>query len=122
MLFDSKSLEQENLLNEFIIFSKEYLKITEGTVELLYTREKLVTTASYGNKVVRVYVKDRALVDVMRSIAHELTHLRQDLQGRLNPKDFAKNNAEGSEIENEANSIAGILIRKFGKLHPEIYD
>jgi hypothetical protein len=28
---------------------------------------------------------------------------------------------DGSPIENEANAVAGIIIRKYGKLHPELY-
>ena len=67
----------------------------------------------------KVYVKDRAIVDVMRSIAHELVHHKQNLEGRI--QDTAKDGDDGSPIENEANSIAGVLIRKYGKIKPEIY-
>ncbi len=30
--------------------------------------------------------------------------------------------ADGSEFENEANAVAGVIIRKWGRIHPEIYD
>jgi Zn-dependent peptidase ImmA (M78 family) len=81
----------------------------------------LVTTASYGNNKVKIYAKDRAIVDIMRSIAHELTHLKQDVEGRLNDKNHDKDNSAGSPIENEANATAGTIMRKFGEEYPEIY-
>jgi hypothetical protein len=43
----------------------------------------------------------------------------QFLEGRL--LDAVKDGEDGSDIENEANAVAGIIIRKWGKLHPEIY-
>jgi Zn-dependent peptidase ImmA (M78 family) len=55
----------------------------------------------------------------MRSIAHELVHHKQNIDGRLdNAEDPG---ADGSEFENEANAIAGLIIRKWGRLHSEIY-
>ena len=57
----------------------------------------------------------------MRSIAHELTHLKQDKEGRLQDNNHDENNEAGSPIENEANAVAGQIIRKFGEEYPEIY-
>ena len=36
-------------------------------------------------------------------------------------KNVAEDGNDGSDIENEANAVAGIIMRKYGKLHPEIY-
>jgi Zn-dependent peptidase ImmA (M78 family) len=55
----------------------------------------------------------------MRSVGHELVHHKQNLEGRLN--DSVKDGEDGSEIENEANAVAGKLIRIYGKLYPELY-
>ena len=62
--------------------------------------------------------KNRALVDVMRSLAHELVHHKQWEQGRLNvkPPDI------GGEIEDEANAKAGQFIKMFAKSDQTIYD
>ena len=68
---------------------------------------------------IKVYVKDRAIIDVCRSIAHELVHHKQNLEGRL--LDAGKDGEDGSNIENEANAVAGIIIRKWGKINPELY-
>jgi len=85
-------------------------------------RGELKTTASYNHsketKVIRVNVKNRALVDVLRSIAHEMVHHKQFEQGRLKvqPPDI------GGEIEDEANSKAGQYIKMFSKKDNTIYD
>jgi hypothetical protein len=109
-------------VSDFVNFAKEYLGIDDDiSVGLAFERTpELVTTAYYdmrGDLV--VYVKDRAIVDIMRSIAHELVHHKQNLEGRL--VNAVKDGEDGSPIENEANSVAGIIIRKYGKIYPEIY-
>jgi hypothetical protein len=109
-------------VSDFVNFAKEYLGITDGiTVELAFQRTPdLVTTAYYNlDGFVKVYVKDRAIIDVCRSIAHELVHHKQNIEDRLN--DVQADGEDGSPIENEANAVAGVIIRKYGKLHPELY-
>jgi hypothetical protein len=109
-------------VSDFVNFAKKELDIDDDVkVELAYERTPdLVTTAYYNmDGLVKVYVKDRAIIDVCRSIAHELVHHKQNLEGRL--VNAAKDGEDGSPIENEANSVAGILIRRYGKLHPELY-
>lgn len=120
-LFD-RSQGQVDLLNEFINFTCKFLKIDPISVVLKFNRDEIVTTASYGNNQIYIYVKDRAIVDIMRSIAHELTHLKQDVNDELDSASHEENNEAGSPIENEANAVAGELIRRFGKIHPEIYE
>ena len=121
-LFDRNSKEQIALIEKFINFTGKYLGIKPPKIHLQFNREGLVTTASYGeNDKVRIYAKDRATVDIMRSIAHELTHMKQHIEGRLEKQDHSKNNEAGSPIENEANSTAGEIMRKFGEEYPEIY-
>jgi predicted GNAT family acetyltransferase len=108
---------------DFVNFAKEFLGITDDIkVALAYERTPdLKTTAFYNlNGFTKVYVKDRAIIDVERSIAHELVHHKQNLDGRL--VDATKDGEDGSELENEANALAGVIIRKWGKLHPEIYE
>jgi hypothetical protein len=109
---------------DFVNFAKEYLGIDDDIkVALAFTRTPdLRTTAFYsfsGDGLIKIYAKDRAIIDICRSIAHELVHHLQFLEGRL--LDAIKDGEDGSPIENEANAVAGIIIRKWGKLHPEIY-
>lgn len=118
------SEEKINKITEFIKFVKKQLDIKKTpTVVLQDGRGKLKTTASYDysqeNKIVRVNAKDRATVDVMRSIAHELVHHKQFEEGRLDgpkPKDI------GGDIEDEANAKAGQYIKMYSKIDPDIYN
>ena len=107
---------------DFVNFAKEFLGITDDIkIELAFERTPdLKTTAYYSTlgKLV-VYAKDRAIVDICRSIAHELVHHKQNLEGRL--VNTVKDGEDGSPIENEANAVAGVIIRKYGKIKPEIY-
>ena len=79
--------------------------------------------ASYspGDKVVSILTKNRHPMDVFRSVAHELVHHKQNLDGRLG-KNIAKEGATGSKIENEANSEAGKVMRYFGSENPFYFD
>lgn len=120
-LLDKNSEEQIKLLNKFIGFTAKELGIKPVKVVLQYGREELATTAAYDNGKIRVYAKERAIVDIMRSIAHEMVHLKQDINKELDKNDHETNNAAGSDIENEANAKAGEIMRKFGEIHPEIY-
>lgn len=118
----SKEDEIIRQVSDFVNFAKEFLDITDDiTVELAFERTPdLVTTAYYNlDGFVKVYVKDRAIIDVCRSIAHELVHHKQNIEDRL--VDVQADGEDGSPIENEANAVAGVIIRKYGKLHPELY-
>jgi Zn-dependent peptidase ImmA (M78 family) len=110
-------------LNEFVKFVKKELGIDHlPTIAIQNNRGELKTTANYDyakeNKVMKVNGKNRMLVDIMRSVAHELVHHRQFEQGRLKtpPPDI------GGEIEDEANAKAGQFIKMFAKIDPTIYD
>ena len=108
---------------DFVNFAKEYLGIDDDIkVSLAFERIPELKTIAYYNLDghLCVYAKNRAIIDVCRSIAHELVHHLQNIQGRL--VDSVKDGEDGTPIENEANAVAGIIIRKWGKLHPEIYE
>lgn len=110
------------IIDEFVPFCLEFLEVSEPCkVVIRTTRDNITTTAYYDtvNHETHVYAKDRALVDILRSIAHELTHHKQNVNGEL--QNIEEDGSDGSVIENEANSKAGEIIRKFGKIKPEIY-
>ena len=85
-------------------------------------RNEVKTTANYDyskdDKVLKVCAKGRALVDIMRSLGHELTHHKQWEDGKLKvkPPDI------GGEIEDEANAKAGQFIKLFAQKDKTIYD
>jgi hypothetical protein len=70
-----------------------------------------------GENIVTVSLTNRHVIDMMRTLAHELVHYKQMLDGRLGPK----SGETGSPIENEANAMAGVIMRKFDHMHPEAF-
>ena len=109
---------------EFVKFVRDELglKVTP-TIKLLNGRGELKTTAHYNysnpEKIIKVNSKNRHIVDIMRSIAHEMVHHLQYEQGRL---DGPKPADIGGEIEDEANSKAGQFIKLYSKMDSTIYD
>ena len=112
--------EQMKLAGEFILFCADSLPIEgEFKVHLVNSREPhgITTTALYevGNNCCKVYCKKRALADVLRSVAHEMTHMMQDQIGILK----GPIRDAGGFHEDQANSKAGELIKLFAKQKPE---
>jgi len=112
-------------LKEFVKFVKKELKIKKlPKIIIQSNRDGLKTTAVYDysdkKQIVKVYGKNRALVDIMRSVGHELVHHKQYEDDKLTKT--IKDGEDGSEIENEANAKAGFLIRKYGKIDTKIYE
>jgi len=108
----------ESHLNDFIGFACNHLGIKGAPkIELLQDRDENMTTASYCPQTqhVKVYAKGRAHFDIARSIAHELVHHQQQQDGE------ELDGETGSECENKANSVAGQIIRLYGKHNPNFY-
>jgi len=110
------NFDKSRLLSEFVLFCAEKLPIeNDFKVFVVNNREphSISTTAVYecGNNTCKIYGKNRALVDVMRSIAHEMTHMMQDEMGLL----VGHIQDAGGFHEDQANSKAGELIKLFAK-------
>jgi hypothetical protein len=116
--------DNKKKLTDFVKFIKKVLDLKEvPTISIQNNRDGLKTTANYDytkeNKIIKVCSKNRALVDIMRSLAHELVHHKQWEDGRLKgpkPPDI------GGEIEDEANAKAGQFIKMYSKIDETIYD
>ena len=109
--------------NSFVQFVLEKLDINQPIkVKLVGDRERhgLKTLAHMDptQKECVVYSKDRNLADVLRSIAHEMVHASQFEKNKINGpvQDI------GGPIEDEANAVAGQLVKEFGYKHPEIFE
>ena len=79
---------------------------------LVYKNDDVLLVFSFGNtqnKKISILVKDRGLVDVLRSIAHEMVHQKQHVDGVLH----AGSGANGSDHENEAHAKAGLIMRLY---------
>jgi hypothetical protein len=109
----------EEKLDDFVQFACDHLKLQDTPkIELVQVRDGNMTTANYcpNTKNIKVYAKGRALFDVARSLAHELVHHKQNVNGE------ELNGETGSNCENEANATAGQIIRLYGKKNPDFYE
>ena len=111
-------------IGEFIKYAIKNLEIQNPprSLSLSYDTNKAKEMRSFGyfdpnsNKI-WIYCGNRNMGDILRTLAHELVHRKQDEEGRIS----YESGKTGSEIENEANAKAGVLLRDFGKQHEEIY-
>ena len=113
-----------NTLKDFIGFCKAELNIqTLPKISLLNDKSFVEQNRSFGEynpqtKAIKVVALNRNLADICRSLAHELCHHRQ------NELDMIYNEAgeTGTDIENDANAMAGIIMRDFGKKNVNVYE
>jgi hypothetical protein len=63
-------------------------------------------------------IAQRHPLDVLRTIAHELVHFRQNTEHELDDK----SGETGSPEENEAHEVAGVIMRNFNKKHPQYFN
>ncbi|MFA5068041.1 MAG: 2'-5' RNA ligase family protein [Candidatus Izemoplasmatales bacterium] len=123
---DGMNKEKIDIIKSFINFVCNRLEI-ENPVSVYLHKERndyIYTTASYAPDENSNHIRcgGRALVDILRSIAHELTHNRQR---ELKSYDVGESvQTIGGWIEDEANAKAGILIKDFAMNHgfDHIYD
>ena len=117
--------EQTSTIGEFIKYSIKNLGLQNppSNLTLSYDNDQAKERRSFGyfdpnTKKIWVYVKNRNMADILRTLAHELVHRKQEEDGRLDPT----SGQTGSPIEDEANSMAGVLLRNFGKINNSIYE
>ena len=109
----------------FVRFAADYLELDHLPRITFTTRSQVGhgTMPSFGqfdpsNNAILVSVHSRHVMDIFRTLAHELVHYRQNLDNVLH----AKSGMTGSKHENEANSKAGIIMRLFAKAYPNFFN
>jgi hypothetical protein len=120
------SESKENSINHFVEYATKKLKLSERPkITLLTGREYSEAKTSLGgynpmSKEIYVAIEGRLTADILRTLAHEMVHRKQDELGLV--KDEIKDGATGSPIENQAHAVAGILMRNYGKINKQIYN
>ena len=102
----------EPVCKDFVQFCKKQLNIDDRVkIKFLKEYDPNITTGCYmpATREIRVLVKDRGLIDILRSIAHEMIHQKQHLNGELNER----SGENGSDHENEAHAKAGLIMRLY---------
>ncbi len=111
------SNENNEFIKQHIQWVADQLGITDLPKIILLDEPEDKTFGQYSpdEKTIRLVTGGRHPVDVLRTLAHELTHHRQNLEDNLPPGA----GETGTEQENEANSEAGIVLRDFSQENPE---
>jgi hypothetical protein len=105
----------QNMVTHLLKICKSELGLTSvPEIQLLNTPLESESFGEFDGSV-RVVAKDRHPVDVMRTLAHELTHYKQMMSG------VELDGSDGSPDENEANAMAGIIMRKFAHEYPDYF-
>ena len=114
-----------NILYEFIKYAAEDLKLKSlPKFDFVFNSNESVERKSFGGYLpgdehITITVKNRHIMDVCRTLAHELVHFKQDLDNQLVDENAG---ATGSPQENEANARAAVIMRNWGKQHPNLFD
>lgn len=117
--------QQENknlveMFKRFLPLAMQILKINRLPKMKFYPEINTGKQPSFGlyvngENILYVALMNRHPVDILRTVAHELAHFRQDIRGELND-----NSGEtGSPQENQAHEFAGIIMRHFNKKYPQ---
>jgi hypothetical protein len=118
-------LKRENI-SHFVEYASKRLNLKEQpSIVLVEDPEFSRQNHSLGgynvdSKQIFVATEGRLTADILRTIAHEMVHRKQDEMGLIG--DSVKDGATGSTVENKANSVAAILLREYGKLNKTIYN
>ena len=109
------------LIQKLVTFACEQLQIEQPSIKLINSPTYSQEYKSFGGYIpseqeIKVVVHNRNMADILRTLAHELVHHMQNLNG-----DELDGN-DGSNTENEANAVAGVLMREFGRENPEIFE
>ena len=112
--FNGPSEEQNEHITKFFGFVCQKLGILDHPV---ITFSPDLGTTSFGlyhpaSASVSVAIEGRHISDILRTFAHELVHHKQLTSG-------SQLDLEG--LEYEANAVAGMLMRDYNKLHPELF-
>ena len=111
-LNEEKIKEQIQL---FAQFAAEHLGLEQVPTIKIKTDShlpgRIPTFGQYSpmDKTITISTKGRHIMDTFRTLAHEMVHFSQDAKNQLH----SESGITGSEHENEANSEAGIIMRKF---------
>ena len=117
--------DEETLVHEFIQHVAMELGIDPVPEIHLHTDpEWSANNHSFGrydpdSHTLNVSMPNRHVMDVLRTVAHELVHCSQNQQHGQLPDDAGET---GSRWENDANARAGIIMRDWANSHPEHFE
>ena len=115
-LFNEEQLE---VINKFIDYLHHEIPLENIKLKFLKERQgKMTTGVRKENGQMNVLAGNRMLLDVLRTVAHEWVH-----EGQIEILGWeATSDSIGGPYENQANSLAGLYLKKFQVNHPEFME
>jgi len=113
------------ILLDFIRFAAKDLELDSlPKFDFVFDSGRSIEQKSFGGympgeEFITITVKNRHIMDVCRTLAHELVHYSQDLNNELADDDAG---STGSPQENEANARAAVIMRNWGKRNPHFFE
>jgi hypothetical protein len=121
ILLETFTPQKAPLMDRFVDYTCDRLNIDKPKVFVINSPTYSQEYKSFGGyypqqQEIKIVVHNRNMADILRTLAHELVHHMQNLNGE------ELNGEDGSSTENEANAMAGIIMREFGRENPEIFE
>jgi len=126
LMKENISETKQQSIQNFVEFATKRLKLKETpNITLVGGREFAEVKTSLGgynpdDKSIYVATEGRLTADILRTLAHEMAHRKQDEMGLVTNAET--DGADGSPIENKAHAVAGILMREYGRINKQIYN
>lgn len=120
---DNVECDLEKEVEKFVDWTAKKLNLQKvPTIELSMDTEDAQNNHHTGRHImgddsVWVYAKNRNLVDILRTVFHELVHIRQEEIGMVKPG----SSYPGSPIEAMADMLAGKYIKIYGEKNHHIF-
>ena len=109
-----------DFIHAFLPLVKKHLNLQQLPKIQVVTQVPGTSGTTFGRyepeeNTIWVVAQGRHPKDMLRTLAHELVHYQQHQEDRLN---FSSGET-GSTEENEANAVAGVLMRHYNEQNPE---
>lgn len=111
------------IVKAFVDFASQRLGLDkQPKIKLIRDPKAASVRRSFGGYMpgefsIEINTGNRHIMDVLRTLAHEMVHYKQDLNDELKPD----SGRDGSPQENEANAKAAVIMRLWAKMNPELF-
>lgn len=123
MILEKEPQKKSDIIKQFFDFCIDYLEI-DSAPEMRLKKDPAWSerNSTFGRYLpqehcMELSLANRHINDICRTLAHELVHVRQHEIADV-PPDAGET---GSKWENEANAMAGVIMRDWGRNHPEFF-
>lgn len=120
-------LQDENkkeIIRNFLKFCRQKLKLDGELPKIKFSADTEDTRENHRmgyfdphQNFIWIYIGNRNMADILRTLAHELVHTQQRVQNRI-----GDDTSPDADIEKEADLVAGQLMKQYGKINRDIYD